>query len=830
MSDVSSLQIKVDSAGAVTGASNLDKLTDSAGAAEMATEGFSAVWEKLTELMGAYVSIEGAFKALEKVADITEEFDKFDAQLKIATGSAANAKIALEALREIAAASPFTLEETVSAFTDLVNKGLDPSERALKSYGNTATALNKSLSDVTGAVAQASNGMYRGLQELGVKATQDATGLQVTFQGVTSHIEDNAASIQNYLIALGENHFGDAMANQVDTMGGKINTLKTAWDDLWLEVSKAGVGDLIKQGIDVATEALQGLTRLVASGELLAYIDAIIHKFDGFADIVVSAYQKMRTGVKAVQDGMTDDEKDWLSKATDAVEQYFENLPEITALKIKLVGVALEAIVDFIVDVGKGMISEWEATWVLAYEVASDGIQKIASLRPGADSFDWTSAIKVALKDYAATSAATAVSVAADIEKDATARATQGVNDMIQTAQEIANFKARITAANALGAAYDKLHPPVLNTGGDINLPGMGKPDPLAGFQKTQTGPTQEYTTLMQSLKTQEQLLQESYDHRKTVIEANTVAESDAQDTAMAALWQSYTDAKKKMLDSMNADVPVQATVLEDQNAINMAVMLRGFDQQQETLDKALAAKLISEQDYANKSLVIEQRRTLQTNNLATTSLAAVKAHQFQIYSDVLTMAANMAGQLTTLVQGNNAAAKAMFIVSKGIAIASAIVNTELAATKALATDSIFGIPLSEAIRATGYASVAIMAAQDVSDYSGQFDHGGMIPAGKWGIAGENGPEPIMGPAVVTSTRNAADRAGSGSNGGNLTVNVNNYAGVEVTATQTNTATGKQIDIVIKQAEKQIASNVDAGTGPLSNVLKTRFNLNRGRK
>ena len=36
------------------------------------------------------------------------------------------------------------------------------------------------------------------------------------------------------------------------------------------------------------------------------------------------------------------------------------------------------------------------------------------------------------------------------------------------------------------------------------------------------------------------------------------------------------------------------------------------------------------------------------------------------------------------------------------------------------------------------------------------FDKGGRIPSGQFGIAGENGPEIVSGPAMVTSTKDTA--------------------------------------------------------------------------
>ncbi|MGL5036947.1 MAG: phage tail tape measure protein [Aeromonas sp.] len=50
-------------------------------------------------------------------------------------------------------------------------------------------------------------------------------------------------------------------------------------------------------------------------------------------------------------------------------------------------------------------------------------------------------------------------------------------------------------------------------------------------------------------------------------------------------------------------------------------------------------------------------------------------------------------------------------------------------------------------------------AASAAPGFAGMFDRGGIIPRGQWGIAGENGPEAIEGPARVTSRRATAAMA-----------------------------------------------------------------------
>lgn len=54
-----------------------------------------------------------------------------------------------------------------------------------------------------------------------------------------------------------------------------------------------------------------------------------------------------------------------------------------------------------------------------------------------------------------------------------------------------------------------------------------------------------------------------------------------------------------------------------------------------------------------------------------------------------------------------------------------------------------------------------------ISGFAGFFDQGGNIPSGQFGIAGENGPEIIQGPANVTSTKDTAAAMG-GANIGNI--------------------------------------------------------------
>ncbi|WP_174788204.1 phage tail tape measure protein [Vreelandella titanicae] len=119
-------------------------------------------------------------------------------------------------------------------------------------------------------------------------------------------------------------------------------------------------------------------------------------------------------------------------------------------------------------------------------------------------------------------------------------------------------------------------------------------------------------------------------------------------------------------------------------------------------------AKLLSEQDYFERKAALEKQYAERTNDVAIAS----KNAQLSVMGN---LADSTAGILSTLGQESSAAYKAMFLISKAASMAQAIVNTEQAATLALAQGGgIAGIPMSTIVRASGYASVAAIGATSI--------------------------------------------------------------------------------------------------------------------
>ncbi|SHO57829.1 hypothetical protein [Vibrio quintilis] len=101
--------------------------------------------------------------------------------------------------------------------------------------------------------------------------------------------------------------------------------------------------------------------------------------------------------------------------------------------------------------------------------------------------------------------------------------------------------------------------------------------------------------------------------------------------------------------------------------------------------------------------------------------------------------------------------------IAKAAAIAQATMKTYESATGAYA--ALAGIPYvgpalgAAAAAAAVAAGMANIQAIRSANFSGAYDHGGLIPSGKIGLVGEYGPELIAGPATVTSRRATAERS-----------------------------------------------------------------------
>ena len=250
--DTYSIQVAVDSTSAVTATRNLTAMEQATGRSERALSSLGSV-AKIAGSALAGISIASLARDILKT---NMEFESLRTSLETVTGSAKNAKIAFEGIQQFAAKTPYSVKEVTDAFIKMKALGLSPSEKALTSYGNTASAMGKSLKQMVEAVADAATGEFERLKEFGIKASKQGDDIKFTFKGVETKVKDSSTAITGYLQKLGDTDFAGGMERQGQTMKGTLSSLADAWDNFIDHILNDKSGGAISRWITSATSSL----------------------------------------------------------------------------------------------------------------------------------------------------------------------------------------------------------------------------------------------------------------------------------------------------------------------------------------------------------------------------------------------------------------------------------------------------------------------------------------------------------------------------------------------------------------------------------------------
>ncbi|ALN97488.1 tape measure protein [Salmonella phage fSE1C] len=339
MADVASLVVKVTEQGAKATSDRLDNLSKSAKVAGAAVTGLAAVVAAM------------AYKAAQELVESQRQLDKMSASLKTLTGSTQGAKQALSILQDFARDTPYGLEQAVEGFRKLVALGLTPSEEALRSYGNTASAMGKDLNQMIEAVADASTFEFERLKEFGIKAKQNQSDIEFTFQGTTTVVKKNAADIEQYLLNIGNVNFAGAMADQANTLNGAIASAEDSWSQLKMTLATSlDVGSLAEP-LRYIDDLIQEINARVASGEFVAEMrmwgdmasdvgGAIEASFDAAFGVVADALNALNSAWTYTSESITGsgeetastiaesaaDALDFIAQEFTAMERFFEDM------------------------------------------------------------------------------------------------------------------------------------------------------------------------------------------------------------------------------------------------------------------------------------------------------------------------------------------------------------------------------------------------------------------------------------------------------------------------------------------------------------------------
>ncbi len=241
-------------------------------ALEATARSFNEVIRQGTALFGAYLGFQGLKNTFSAIFSANTSFEQLSGSLKTVTGSAKGAQEAFALIEKFAIDTPYQLNEIVEAFIQLKALGLEPSEAALVSYGNTASAFGKNIKDFVGAVAAATVGEFERLKTFGIKAKVINDEVSFTFAGVTTKVKKNAAEIEKYLRTLGDVNFAGAMSEQMKTMNGVLSNIEDSFEKIYRDIGKNGLNEALKSTFTQFNELVEsGGNAAKTIGQTLAF-------------------------------------------------------------------------------------------------------------------------------------------------------------------------------------------------------------------------------------------------------------------------------------------------------------------------------------------------------------------------------------------------------------------------------------------------------------------------------------------------------------------------------------------------------------------------------
>lgn len=857
MADIADLVIRFSSQGARRVTTEIDRV-DSAG---------NSATSSLKRVAGTAVlattAIAGIAYAVSQIKDATVKFESLQAGISTAVGSAEEAQKVFKVLQDFTSNTPYDIEKVTTAFTQLVNYGLTPSERALKSYGNTASAMRKDISQMVEAVADAVTGEFERLKEFGIKSKNEGDKITFTFRGVKTSVKNNADEIEKYLIELGENNFGTAMEAQSKTLGGAISSLESAWENMWYTVGGMGFDEAIAGGISSATDGINTITSMLESGEIEAYLDVIGTYFEGtFSDMSETA-----TTVSQWMSGIWSEHGDTVMGVIAYIADEFMSIPNACRYYIQQATIVVASFVDKMIAYGNAIrtaLNPFDDTSVMQSakglrdrvnminEVKESSIQsskaeygafkestkkamaeaqkltkeRLKGHKAVKDSSDRLA--KYAIKAPKATDgksddekkkASDKAKKEADkakrkAEREAEKAQREAEREAERALQEFERLKESLEEGTETADREYKARNAIIlkNTkeGSAERATLMRRSEEKYADDLHQIRTTGELASLRRSLATEEQEIKDSYDERTRIIERHAKPEEKA--TLLAGSKEQYEREQQELADrrEQTRQSLMAGLLSEEQEIIN------SYERRRQEILRATELTETEKNDLTTK--LGEQHKA----NLQILALSQMDT----IASAMSSSLGNITSMLADAGKESSAMYKVMLLAQKASAIPQMIISTEVGAAKALELGPIAGPIASTAVRALGYAGIGTVAGQAIA---GLFDRGGMIPAGKSGIVGERGPELVKGPAIVTSRQQTASQMKSGGSTNSVNVIVHNNAPVKVDTQQNSNG---DIEMVIKEvvarAEKSIAGSISRGEGQVNKAMQGSYGLRRG--
>ncbi|MGZ8406470.1 MAG: hypothetical protein ACXW3D_10990 [Caulobacteraceae bacterium] len=249
----------------------------------------------------------------------------------------------------------------MEAFVRMKAYGIDPTDGALQTLGDTASGMGKDVMAAVESLADAVTGEFERLKEFGIKSSQKGGFVTFTYQNIKSgkemsvKVKKNAAEIRAALLGIWKGNYGGGMDAMSRTMTGRLSNISDAWGRFQRKIGDAGFFAHVSERI----------------GRLLAWLDtkAGKAKLEEWAKKTSAALIRLATAVEKFVGSI-----DW-PRTIASIAAFAEGLTKVWTAVGGLGGVIDAAVILFIANLGLAALGSAAgiaalATAFLGFDVA----------------------------------------------------------------------------------------------------------------------------------------------------------------------------------------------------------------------------------------------------------------------------------------------------------------------------------------------------------------------------------------------------------------------------------------------------------------------------
>ncbi|WP_116082117.1 tape measure protein [Tropicimonas sp. IMCC34011] len=270
---------------------------------------FATVAGRAVAVAGAAVATGLGFMG-RSVVNTAAQFEGFAVQLETIEGSAAKAEQSMDWISEFARTTPYEIAGLTDAFVRLKSQGIDPvADDAMRTLGDTASAMNKPLMQAVEAFTDASTFQFERLREFGITAQQ--AGDEVTFsytrngEQLQEVVKKNGEDVRRFLLDNFGERFSGAMDKQSRTFSGMVSNIQDSWTDFQRRIADAGFFDVVTGQLD---SLLGWIQRMDEQGNLDRWAQGFSDAFTTVVNIGRDTVERLARHMGTLRDLFADDE------------------------------------------------------------------------------------------------------------------------------------------------------------------------------------------------------------------------------------------------------------------------------------------------------------------------------------------------------------------------------------------------------------------------------------------------------------------------------------------------------------------------------------------